>query len=199
MISVVNAPQLALSALYFLYNGIFTSIACAVEWGRFSTTRKSLRTTDCRGMQRSTYWLSLPWKWAIPILSLSILLHFFASETLFVVRVEGFDQDGSFTSDSSALDVGCSYSVLPILLGLTSLILVLTIGFGLVRLPTGGLLVGNNSLAISAACHPPQDDTDAAFLPVKWGAVSHESENKPGHCCLTSHEVEAPKDGDWYE
>jgi hypothetical protein len=89
--------------------------------------------------------------------------------------------------------------VIPVLLGLSGLILALTVGFGFVELPKSGRLVGNNSLAISAACHAPQDDTDAAFLPVKWGAVGHESENKPGHCCLTSPKVEALRDGDWYE
>jgi len=67
------------------------------------------------------------------------------------------------------------------------------------RLPKGSLLVGNNSLAISAACHPPEDDVDAAFLPVMWGAVNHESEDMPGHYYLTSHEVEAPKDEGWYQ
>ena len=199
MVSVVNIPQLLLSSLYFLFNGIFTSIACALEWSRFSTTRKSLRTTDPRGTQRSTYWLSLPWKWAIPISVFSMLSHFFASETLFMVRVIGLDREGNFLPSNSALDVGWSTNVVGLCLAVASLIFFTTLGLGMWKLPRGALLVGNNSLAISAACHPPQDDVDAAFLPVMWGAVSHENGDMRGHCCLTSHEVEEPKYGGWYQ
>lgn len=117
MVSIVNTPQLLLSSLYFLFNGIFTSIACALEWSRFSTTRKSLRTTEQRGSQRSTYWLSLPWKWAIPIAVFSTISHFFASESLFMVRVIALDRDGNFLPSSSALDAGWSTNVVGICFG----------------------------------------------------------------------------------
>ena len=60
------------------------------------------------------------------------------------------------------------------------------------------VLVGNNSLAIAAACHCPDDDIGAEMKKVSWGAVSHESDGVPGHCCFTSKEVEIPRDGGLY-
>lgn len=86
--------------------------------------------------------------------------------------------------------------LITVVLGWTFFLITFLLSFR--KLPPG-FMVGNNSLAISAACHPPPEDKDAAFLPVQWGAVSHETDNGPGHCCLTSFEVEAPIEGGWYE
>ncbi len=52
--------------------------------------------------------------------------------------------------------------------------------------------MGIDSLAISAAFRPLVEDTDAAFLLARWSAVSYEMEDGPGHCCLSSFEVEKP-------
>ena len=59
-------------------------------------------------------------------------------------------------------------------------------------------LVGNSSLAISAACHPPIEDGNAAAENVMWGAVVHEEAPRLGHCCLTSLQVEMPIAGNLY-
>lgn len=59
-------------------------------------------------------------------------------------------------------------------------------------------LIGSCSAAISAACHPLQNDPDASLLPVMWGAVAVESEDAVGHCCFSSLEVSPPVDGKVY-
>ena len=51
-------------------------------------------------------------------------------------------------------------------------------------------LVGSCSAAISAACHRPKEDEDAADKPLMWGAVS--MKDGVGHCCFTSFEVTTP-------
>lgn len=170
----------------------------AFEWFRLFSDRKSLRVTRPIGFQQSTYWLTLAWTYAIPMCISSIVIHWLASESAFAVRVQYF---GSFDEPLNEYSfIGAGYRPICMLITLvlcwTTFLITLLLGFR--RLPPG-LLVGSNSLAISAVCHPPPEDKDAAFFPVKWGAVSHETEDGPEHCCLTSFEVEAPIEGGWYE
>ena len=48
-------------------------------------------------------------------------------------------------------------------------------------------VAGSCSVAISAACHPPKDDVDAAYLLVGWGEVDGaEPWDDVHHCCFTS-------------
>jgi hypothetical protein len=65
LVLISNSPQLLLSILYLNYNGLFSCMLAADEWSRFRQTRKSLRVTSPSGQQRSTYFLSLPYKYAI--------------------------------------------------------------------------------------------------------------------------------------
>jgi hypothetical protein len=64
-----NLPQTILSFLYLFYNGLYSSFLGANEWSKYGHTRKSLRVTDPRGSQRSTYFLQLPYKYGIVSLS----------------------------------------------------------------------------------------------------------------------------------
>ena len=51
-------------------------------------------------------------------------------------------------------------------------------------------LAGSCSAAISAACHPKQQDKDMSVLPVKWGA--EKTTGPIGHCSFSSFEVDMP-------
>jgi hypothetical protein len=62
----------------------------------------------------------------------------------------------------------------------------------------GGILVGNNSLAIAAACQRPEKDHDAYLKPVMWGVLKREGKEEAGHCTFTSEDVEPPKVGELY-
>lgn len=58
---IANVPQLILSIIYFVYNGILTAYFLGVEWQRFFNERKGLRVSDSpRGAQRTSYFLQLP-------------------------------------------------------------------------------------------------------------------------------------------
>lgn len=197
MVAVANLPQVIVSCLYFAYNTIYTSMVSADEWSRFTLHRKALRTTDPKGEQRSTHWLSLPWTYALPLAIASSVLHWLISQSLFVARTEILDTYG-VPEPISYMEVG--YSPLAILISLLfgSGMVLAMIANGTRKLK-GGVLVGNNSLAISAACHRSTNDTGAELRRVKWGALHHQlDDGTPGHCCFTSEEVEPPRVGDLY-
>jgi len=194
-VTVANIPQVIVSCLYFAYNTVYTSMVSADEWSRFTTTRKTLRTTDPVGMQRSTYWLSLPWTYALPLAAASSVLHWLISQSLFVARTEVLSTEGE-PEPVSYMAVG--YSPLAILFSLlfgSAMVLGMIVNGA--RKLKGGILVGNNSLAIAAACQRPEKDCDAYLKPVMWGALKGE-EGKEQHCCFTSMEVEPPKVGELY-
>lgn len=196
MVAVANLPQMIVSCLYFAYNTVYTSMVSADEWARFTTNRKALRTTNPQGEQRSTYWLSLPWTYALPLAVASSVLHWLISQSLFIARTEILDTYGQ-PEEISYMKVG--YSPLAILLALLfGSGMVLGMILNGVRKLRPCVLVGNNSLAIAAACQRPEKDVEAQLRRVQWGAVRHEEDGRPGHCCFTSEDVESPRLGDLY-
>jgi hypothetical protein len=66
---LANLPQGILSFLYLTYNGLFTCMLGSYEWSRFGQFRKPLRVTAPVESQRSTYYLQLPYTYAIVCLS----------------------------------------------------------------------------------------------------------------------------------
>ena len=192
---IVNLPQAVLSFIFLAYNGIFTCMLLADEWNGYAHKRKPLRVTSPLGAQRSTYRLQLPHKYGIPLLTLSALLHWFVSQSLFLANVGYYDNEGLEDTASSISTVGysCISIITVIILGAVVTLVGVLIGF---RRHQGMPLAGSCSAAISAACHRPEEDVDAAIKPVMWGVVS--SEDGVGHCCFTSLEVSPPVQGERY-
>ncbi len=89
---IVNSPQLLISFSYLFYNNILTRQLVANELVRFLRPdgKKPVRVSSPRGMQRSSYFLSLPWKYSAPLMSLSILLHWLISQSIFLVQSSAF-------------------------------------------------------------------------------------------------------------
>ncbi|CAN9175257.1 unnamed protein product [Alternaria alternata] len=86
---IANTPQLVLSFIYLSCNAHLTSMLAAREWSSFAKTRKGLRVhTHPRGAQRATYFLQLPWRYSAPMILAGALLHWLASQSIFVVSVE---------------------------------------------------------------------------------------------------------------
>ncbi|KAH6644215.1 hypothetical protein C7974DRAFT_371355 [Boeremia exigua] len=83
---LVNLPQFLISWSYIILNGICTAMASAREWNKLATSREGLRVTMPQGEQRSTYFLQLPLKRALPLMTTSGLLHWLMSQSFFVVR-----------------------------------------------------------------------------------------------------------------
>lgn len=86
---IANGPQLFLSFCYFSYNTFFTRIAVEQEWYLFSVRYQPLRVSYPVGEQTSNYRLQLPYKYSVPLLVTSILLHWLVSNTIYIFINEG--------------------------------------------------------------------------------------------------------------
>jgi hypothetical protein len=206
---LVNLPQLLLSGLYFMFNACITGMAMATEWSAFSQQRRSLRVTFPSVQQRETYWLQLPWKFSLPMFACFTVLHWLLSQSIFLINIRIFQPNNELLRKPTDVFPGVSLSGVITSCGYSPLALVCAVSVGTLmllallvlssrKLRPGMPIVGSNSFAISAACHAPREDRDAAFKGLTWGAVSHQEEDLPGHCCLTSLEVEKPRCGDLY-
>jgi len=169
---IANSPQLLLSMIYFMYNSLFTSFMLGAEWNSFAHTRKGLRVSgNPVGDQKSTHFLQLPFRWAIPLMTLSVVLHWLCSQSIFLVSTEFdhslfIDQDDYCNSPDANIEEAwglclvqyftCGYSPVAILstIILSVLMIVFAVLIGLRKYRNGGMPVaGTCSAAISASCH----------------------------------------------
>lgn len=86
---VANMPQVILSICYLAYNGLFTRMLAEFEWSKYSVEFRALRVTEPKGKQNSTYRLQLPYRFSIPLIIISILLHWIYSNCIYVSNYEG--------------------------------------------------------------------------------------------------------------
>ena len=201
-ILLANSPQIVLSCFYVTLNGILTSMLLANELNGYAHQRKTLRVTSPTGKQRSTYRLHIPYTYGVPLLVMSGILHWLVSQSFFLARVTTYDTDGSV--DVLKFTSTCGYSLVGIFFVLIIIIIIVwfVAMIGCLTFKPGMPLIGSCSAAISAACHPSEDDKDASKLPVKWGVVGHKTVDKTGrmvgHCTFTSFKVKAPMKGEFY-
>ena len=199
MIFLANTPQLLMSSLYMMYNCLYTAMASADEWDRFYCQRKPLRVSAPKGQQRSTYFLSLPYRFSIPLIVASGGMHWLISQSIFLVRIAVVSDDIAVMHNQLT---SCGWSTIAIifLVIFWFLLLMTAYAIGMRRLGGSMPIGGTCSVAISAACHPPATDTNASLLPVRWGALNGigEQEGGVGHCTFTSHEVVTPVEGRLY-
>ena len=131
---------------------------------------------------------------------ISGLLHWLISQSIFLARIALVDYRGLDKHKNGHPGITtCGYSsiaiIFTIITGAVTLIAVIVAGF---RKSAPGIpLLGACSAVISAACHRPADDENAALLPVQWGVVKSKG-STTGHCCITSMEVESPIPGNEY-
>jgi hypothetical protein len=200
---LANVPQAVLSYLYLAFNALYTNMFVAREWATYITERKSLRVTSPLGQQRETYWLNVPFRYAIPVTVVSGLFHWLASQSIFMVQISVTDHRSREIVEQIST---CGYSPVAIILTTVvgSVIALGGVALARLRYPAGMPIASSCSAAISAACHPPKEDVDASLLAVQWGAVSHGENPKSngkaavGHCTFTSLPVEYPLVGRLY-
>jgi hypothetical protein len=194
---LVNTPQLLLSYMYFAYNGLFTEMHAAEEWSGFATNRKSLRVSNPAAGQRSTYWLSLPWAYSVPLITVSSLLHWLVSRSLYLIRINVMGPDGQLMPDRGIS--ACGYSVLMMIFAMAVLVIMsaTVVVCSLRRINAAIPLIGTASVAISAVCHHPNDAKTEACKPLLWGVTKRPEDGQP-HCALSSDEVESPIPGQQY-
>lgn len=201
LVLLANTPQLVLSVGYLLINNLLTDMLGAWEWSKIGRMKTKLRTTNPQGQQRSTYFLQLPYTYAIPLMAIMTAMHYLLSASLFVVDIVTykFGDNGNLVIDESGDGVQgwlLNFSPLAIIfvLCVSVLLVALPIVLGFFKLQPGIPMVGSSSALISAACHPPQEEGDAGLLPVQWGVVNSTIDSKTGigTCTISSGEVSAP-------
>ena len=195
---LANLPQVVLSTMYLIYNQIYTCMAFANEYASFFHRRQSIRVTRPQGLQRSTRFLTLPYRYMIPLMAASAATHFILSQGFFLVAVDVFNNEGHLVKDQAILTVGFSVIALVILVIVICIGAVLTFVLGYRRYKPGMAFAGSCSAAISAACHVAEFENgkDAAEQQVQWGVVS--SQNGQGHLSFSSGPVSEPISGRLY-
>jgi hypothetical protein len=197
---LANLPQMILSFLYVMYNGLYTSMHLAHEYAGYANDRKPLRVTTPKGCQRSTYWLQLPYAYGVPLIAASAMMHWLTSQAIFLARIvvwkDGVQSEGL---DMAWSAVGYSPSAILSTVVFGGCMLIVVVGISLRKLPSSMPIAGSCSMALAAAAHRPDRDVDAAVLPVKWGVVREAGDAEDvGHCCFTSEEVTEPQEGKLY-
>jgi hypothetical protein len=201
-ILLANIPQAVLSYLYLAFNALYTNMFVASEWSAYMNERKPLRVTSPIGQQRSTYWLNVPFRYAIPMTVMSGLFHWLASQSIFLIQVTVMN---AYTREPYRKVTTAGFSPLAIILCtvLGTIIAVGGFAIGRFRYAPGMPVAGSCSAAISAACHPLPEDTEASVLPVQWGAVVQarkgvDGKSSVGHCTFSSLPVQQPIRGRLY-
>lgn len=105
---VANSPQFILSLLYLFYNGIISSFLVQREFSRMKSMRRPLRVSEPLGIQRSSYFISLPLRYGIPLYTTSGMMHWLISQSLFLARITAFFPNGEVDNDSSFSTCGNS-------------------------------------------------------------------------------------------
>ncbi|KAL4972308.1 hypothetical protein BDW66DRAFT_164259 [Aspergillus desertorum] len=194
---LADMPQLIFSALYFTLNSILTTMALSSEWNTFSIRREGLRvSTKPQGHQRTTYFLSLPYRYSIPLLD-------------YPQSFTGSSRDSHLRQFLSrdTTTIGYSPPAIVAMLCVGLLLPLGVLGFGARRFRSGMPVAGSCSLAIAAACHSVvqtgkgKHGLGIEYRRLKWGVESYLAESGPGeigHCAFSASKVNPPEDGMLY-
>ena len=180
------------------------------EWSGYAAERKTLRVTHPRGIQRSSYFISLPYKYGIPLMAANATLHWLVSQSMFIISTVAYlpnyleDPGHSYTvtgySTSAAIICPCSLSSVALQLSnYTPAIsfgaaMVLTILLISCKKRSNDIpLASTYSIVISATCHRPEEDTEASLLPVQWGVVTPGNQTPARYSFTTLRTVRPPQ------
>jgi hypothetical protein len=167
---LANLPQLILAFIYLVYNAMFRLLFSAQDYSEFAFKGKYLMVSTPRGKQRGTWFFGAPILWAAPMLGLQVFLHWFISQSFFVVQVSVFDEQGVLDNNYASIS-NCGFSPMAIICAvIVAFVMILfTCGLGLRKFNMGSPpVVGNCSAAITAGCHPPQQIDLMAFRRLRW-------------------------------
>lgn len=216
---VANLPQFLLSVLYIFYNSMLSTFLVQREFSLMYKKRKTLRVSEPVGIQRSSYFISLPLRYGIPLYLTSGIMHWLISQSLFLARITALSPEGEYDVANSFST--CGYSPIAIFISeypipllwvgllltlstalLVSLVLLLAVvAIGFFGVYDGTMpMVSTNSRAISAACHVMQEDRNHGYLmPVQWGVVEiKDGVGKVAFTTAPSHVIQQPKEGRFY-
>ncbi|MCJ1287655.1 hypothetical protein MMC26_007007 [Xylographa opegraphella] len=188
-------PQMLLSVNYFLYNSLYTGMLLTAETNSYAVHRKALRVSNPQGAQRSTYYLQLPYRYAIPLMIIFGALHWAFSQSVFFVQINVFDVNEQLLSTVQACGWSAPALATAIFLGYLASLALWAIGTR--KYHAGMPIMGSCSLAISAACHAPPGDENAALKKLMYGAI-WQSADGTEYAGFSSQDVRPLKAGTRY-
>ena len=146
------------------------------EWSLFSHHHRTLRVTSPRPGQRSTYWLQIPYTYAIPLMTLSGLLHWLTSQSLFLLVSETWQPPWEEAQhEIPALGYSCIAILVVLILGVLALVTAAWMGYK--KFAAEITTVGSCSAAISAACHASGAHPEGMIgKKIRWRSEEHTSE-----------------------
>lgn len=203
-ILTANVPQLGFSLLYVFYTNIWSKLLIAQEFDRMTTSKKGLRISErAYGEQRTSRFLTLPVRYALPLMAFSAALHYLCSQSLFMARFDGM-RDGQVDPKDQMVRLGYNAAGMIALITVNVVMMLITICMGGFRRLNTGLGEMSMSVVISAACHLKRYEAEPWLQTVQWGDVSEGvGEVKNGqivrHCAFTSMLAECPSEGHMYQ
>ena len=105
---LANMPQLILSILYIVYSAMLATFLVQREFDQMNARRKPLRVSEPIGIQRSSYFISMPLRYGIPLYAMSGLMHWLVSQSMFLARITAVFPDQSIDAQNSFS--ACAYS-----------------------------------------------------------------------------------------
>ena len=120
------------------------------------------------------------------MLAIQILLHWFVSQTLFVVDVSVYNEDGTLNTDLGSIN-NCGFSPLAMICTLIMALLLtfVTCGLGLRKFNVNSPpVMGNCSAAILAACHRDGYREKTPYMELKWGCTGYYPPDAVWHCAF---------------
>lgn len=209
-----NSFQVLVSFLYLFYNNILTRQVVADEFLRFLDEhegKKPLRVSSpTNSVQRSSYFLSLPWTYAVPQMIAFMLLHWLVSQSIFVVLTSAWNikpiEEQLPDMDATRLGFSCGAIFLTLVVA-TTLVLALVVNSGVqgynCKIPGFFPRMATNSAAIDAVCRPAREDTEAYLFPIRLGVVTKDPDylgKCKGRITFSSDtKIQAPQGGVMYE
>ena len=198
-ILVANVPQILVSYFYLALNNIMTTMLAMAEWTSFArgAAAKGLRVSKPvpGSQQRSTYFLSAPYRWAVPSFVAFAALHWLFSQMVFLAQIKVYDYDGNVDTVNSITTVYFSPLAMLLAVGIASAVLLIVVGVAAFKhYPSGAPLAGCCSASISAACQPGpgKDEFDAEIWlrQLRWGVVDEAAtEHDVGHATFSDMSV----------
>lgn len=203
---VVNSVQVVVSMIYYLVNNTLTRMTLAAEYSSYAIKRKPLRVSFPQGQQRSTYYVTIPYRWGVPTFVIFSVLHLMMAEAFSYVEAMPYSVHGEFDESRSMPAIAMSIAASGIYMGiLVYCWMHMYLAMHIIRFDYPPMpLALNCSAAISAACHPPESDTDAAEKPVMWGEIQRggsiggDGDVQFRYCSFSSQEVIAPSPFEHY-
>lgn len=185
--SFANLPQLIPSILYFSTNRLISFMLLAKGWSYFAVKWRQLRVSRPKGCRRSTHFLQLPFKIAIPLTVISGSLHWLTSQAIFIAVVVIYAISEQPSSPQSLMTTG--YAPFP-------MIYILAVAIFAVMIL---IWTGSCSAAMPASCHPLSSDVFPTMKTLQRGVVVETKGSVSfSHCCSTSFTVNSPDHGTSY-